>query len=80
MRLQTNIAKNVQSPGNIPFNKYRAFKNTVREAEEPFRFVDGELIERFGECSADEQQKIVEGLGVDVENIKVMIDGLRRLH
>ena len=80
MRLQSNIAQYVHSPGNIPFNKYRAFKNEVREAEEPFRFVDGELIEKFLECSADIQKEIVVGLGVEVDNIKGIVEGLRRLH
>ncbi|KKA25955.1 UV-damaged DNA binding protein [Rasamsonia emersonii CBS 393.64] len=47
MRLQTAIAAYVDSPGKMPFNKFRAFRSAVREAEEPFRFVDGELIEQF---------------------------------
>ncbi|KAI9724000.1 MAG: hypothetical protein M1812_000718 [Candelaria pacifica] len=80
MRLQANIAKIVESLGKIPFNKYRAFKSGVREAEEPFRFVDGEVIEQFVDCSADVQERIVEGLGVDVEDVRSMVDGLRRLH
>ncbi|KAI9705477.1 MAG: hypothetical protein M1836_006232 [Candelina mexicana] len=80
MRLQANIAKLVESPGKIAFNKYRAFKNTVREAEEPFRFVDGEVIEQFADCSPEVQEQIVEGLGVNVEDVKSIVDGLRRLH
>ncbi|KAI9880598.1 MAG: hypothetical protein M1830_001949 [Pleopsidium flavum] len=80
MRLQANMARLVRSPGDLPFNKYRAFKNQVREAEEPFRFVDGELIERFLDCRGKVQQEIVEGLGVDVEDVKGMVESLRRLH
>ena len=64
----------------MPFNKYRAFKNTVREAEEPYRFVDGELIEKFLELPSSLQEKVTEGLGVDVEDIKSMVEALRRLH
>ena len=80
MRLQSNIAQYVHSPGNVPFNKFRAFKNEVREAEEPFRFVDGELIEKFLDCSAGIQKEIVGGLGVEVDSIREMVEGLRRLH
>ncbi|MCJ1394552.1 hypothetical protein MMC18_007431 [Xylographa bjoerkii] len=80
MRLQSNVAKYVHSPGNVPFNKYRAFKNEVREAEEPYRFVDGELIEKFLDCPPAMQEEIVEGLGVGVEDVRGMVEGLRRLH
>lgn len=31
----------------MPWSKYRAFRNEVRDMDEPFRFVDGELVERF---------------------------------
>ncbi len=64
----------------MPFNKYRAFKNQVREAEEPFRFVDGDLIERFLDCRGGVQEEIVAGLGVDVEDVRLIVEGLRRLH
>jgi len=80
MQLQANLAECVQSPGYVPFNKYRAFKNHVRESEEPYRFVDGELIERFLDCSVDVQERCIEGLGVDVEEVRSMVEGLRRLH
>lgn len=74
------MADMVQTPGHVPFNKYRAFKNQVREAEEPFRFVDGELIERFLDLAEPVQAQIVEGLNLDVEAVKTMVEGLRRLH
>jgi DNA damage-binding protein 1 len=82
MRLQAAIAAYVDSPGNMPFNKFRAFRNSVREAEEPFRFVDGELIERFLVCEPAIQEEIVRlvGGGAEVEGVKGMIEALRRLH
>lgn len=82
MRLQAAIAAYVDSPGNMPFNKFRAFRNGVRESEEPFRFVDGELIERFLVCEPEIQEEIVGlvGVGAEVEGVKSMIEGLRRLH
>ena len=80
------MAAMVRSPGDIPFNSYRAFKNSVREAEEPFRFVDGELIEHFLDCSEDMQAEMCKGLGtgktkeVNLEEIRTVVEGLRRLH
>lgn len=84
MRLQQAVAARVQSLGNVPFNTYRAFKNSVREAEEPFRFVDGELIEKFLDCPATLQERICEDLGLkkaaEVEEMRAMVEGLRRMH
>ncbi|KAG9672860.1 DNA damage-binding protein 1, partial [Aureobasidium melanogenum] len=80
MRLQENMAEKVSSPGNVPFNRYRAYKTTVRESEEPNRFVDGELIERFLDCDEQLQEEIVQGLSVDVEEVRSIVEALRRLH
>lgn len=81
MRLQATMAEYVESMGQLPFNKFRGFRSMAREADEPFRFVDGELIERFLGCDAGMQEKIVQTLGaIDVEQVKGMIEGLRRLH
>lgn len=87
MELQRAIAKYVQSPGDVPFMKYRAFRSTVREEEEPMRFVDGELVERFLDVSDDVQAQIVAEMRVggvqqgqlDVEELKGMVERLRRL-
>ena len=43
------------------------------------RFVDGELVERFLDLDAEKQETVVEGLGVDVEEVKELVEGLRRL-
>ncbi|KAF2473956.1 uncharacterized protein BDR25DRAFT_257002 [Lindgomyces ingoldianus] len=80
MTLQSNLAELIHSPGDIPFSKFRAYKNQVREEEEPYRFVDGDLIERFLDESGEVQQKAIEGLGMDVESVRGMVEGLRRLH
>ncbi|KAI5270696.1 hypothetical protein E4T47_06014 [Aureobasidium subglaciale] len=80
MRLQENMAEKVQSPGNVPFNRYRAYKTSVRESDEPNRFVDGELIERFLDCDEQLQESIVQGLSVDVEEVRSIVEALRRLH
>ena len=80
MTLQSNLAELVHALGDVPFAKYRAFKNQVRESEEPFRFVDGEFIERFLDVDETVQNKAVEGLGVGVDEIKGLVEALRRLH
>jgi DNA damage-binding protein 1 len=80
MRLQSRMGEVVESPGQLPFNKYRSFKNAERETEEPFRFVDGELIERFLDLSEALQEEICTGLGPSVEDVRNMIEELKRLH
>lgn len=80
------MAGMVVTPGGMPFNKFRAFRNTIRQAEEPYRFVDGELIERFLGCSVELQEEIVgkviaDGVaGVTVESAKGLVEELRRMH
>lgn len=80
MRLQENMAGLYASPGDAPFSAYRALKTPVRREEEPLRFVDGELIEQFLSCDADLQEKMVQGLEMSVENVRAMIEELKRLH
>lgn len=82
MRLQLAMAEKIASPGNIPFSTYRAFKTAHREAEEPFRFLDGELIERFLDVRETVQEEIVKegGLGVSAEVVRNLVEELKRMH
>ena len=80
INLQTNIAKLVKSPGNVPWEKWRAFKNGVREEVEPLRFVDGELIELYLDADDATQQEMVKGLDFGTEDVRVMVESLRRMH
>lgn len=82
MRLQTALASRVHSPGHVEFKRYRAFKSAVRdEGEEgPMRFVDGELVERFLDCEDDLQLEVAGELGVDAEELRGIVEGLRRIH
>ncbi|KAI9713144.1 MAG: hypothetical protein M1820_001129 [Bogoriella megaspora] len=80
MQLQSRLADFVHTPGNYEFIKYRAFRNQVREAEEPLRFVDGEFIGRYLDCPRDIQEQCVQGLGVSVDDMKGLLEGLRKLH
>jgi DNA damage-binding protein 1 len=80
MTLQSNLGTIVPAPGDMDFARYRAFKNQVRESEEPYRFVDGELVEKFLDLSEEQQTAACEGLGRDVEEVRGLVEGLRRLH
>jgi DNA damage-binding protein 1 len=82
MRLQNAIAGRIEAPGYMPWAKYRAFKTEVREADEPYRFVDGELIEMvlgLDDLVVEDVCKEL-GAGLTVEGLRAMVEGLRRLH
>lgn len=86
MRLQSALADQFVALGNGDFNAYRAYWTEAREASEPYRFVDGELIERFLDLPAGKQESVVKGLGEiagareGLEGIRELVEGLRRLH
>jgi DNA damage-binding protein 1 len=90
MRFQSNLEPFVRAPGirldpgvgegSIDFHTYRSFRNAEREGGGPFRFVDGELIERFLDVDEQTQQQICEGLGPSVEAMRNMVEELRRMH
>jgi len=80
LRLQNNMSKIIQTPGQIEFNAYRSFRNAERETEEPFRFVDGQLIERFLDVGEEVQEEICRGLGPGVEDMRGFVEELKRLH
>ncbi|KFY22684.1 hypothetical protein V493_06398, partial [Pseudogymnoascus sp. VKM F-4281 (FW-2241)] len=79
LRLQQRLAENVETPGNIPFATYRSFRNAERETEEPYRFIDGELIERFLDLDEERQEVVCKGLA-KVEEVRDLVEGLRRMH
>lgn len=84
IRMQGKMAECVKSPGNVPFGKFRGFRNQVRDAGDtgPNRFVDGELIERFLDCPEEVQREIIKDLpgGMDLEEVRGMVEALRRIH
>ncbi|TVY21551.1 DNA damage-binding protein 1 [Lachnellula arida] len=80
MRLQTRMSDLVTTLGDIEFNLYRSFKSAVRETAEPFRFVDGELIERFLDVDEEMQALICDGLGPSVEDVRNIVEELKRVH
>lgn len=80
MRLQARMSEHIITLGDIEFNLYRSFKSTVRETAEPFRFVDGELIERFLDVDEEIQAIICDGLGPSVEDVRNLVEELKRVH
>ncbi|RAL59585.1 hypothetical protein DID88_006444 [Monilinia fructigena] len=67
------------SPGNLDFNRYRSYVSAVRETSEPFRFIDGDLIELFLDLRWDVQELLGKALGVPAEDLRGLVEGLRRL-
>ncbi|KAL6690009.1 mono-functional DNA-alkylating methyl methanesulfonate N-term domain-containing protein [Trichoderma pleuroticola] len=80
MTFQSRLQEYIQTPGNLSFDTWRAFRNQAREGEAPFRFVDGEMIERFLDLDENQQGLVCEGLGPSVEDMRNMIEELRRMH
>ncbi|PSS00651.1 mono-functional DNA-alkylating methyl methanesulfonate N-term-domain-containing protein [Coniella lustricola] len=80
LRFQAKMADAVPVVGGLGFNRYRAFQNAERTAEGPFRFLDGELLERFLDMDEDAQKAICQGLGPSVEDMRNYIEELKRMH
>jgi DNA damage-binding protein 1 len=81
MNLQDRVAEVIESPGGVPFKKFRGFRSQVRDEGEsgPNRFVDGEVLERYLDLPEDVQEKIVEGL-IGAEECRGIVEALRRMH
>lgn len=80
MTFQTRLQDYIHCPGNISFDLWRAFRNQAREGEGPFRFIDGEMVERFLDLDERTQEMVCDGLGPSVEDMRNMIEELKRLH
>ncbi|KAL1872037.1 hypothetical protein VTK73DRAFT_1705 [Phialemonium thermophilum] len=80
IRFQARLADAVETAGNIPFRSYRAFRNQEREGDGPYRFVDGELLERFLDLDEGTQKDVSQGLGPSVEDLRNMVEELKRMH
>ncbi|OAA48405.1 DNA damage-binding protein 1 [Metarhizium rileyi] len=80
LTFQSRLQDYIYAPGNVSFSLWRAFRNKAREGDGPFRFVDGEMIERFLDLDEAKQELVCEGLGPSVEDMRNMIEELRRMH
>lgn len=70
LRFQENLAREIDTLGGIELSRYRAFRNEEREADKPFRFVDGEFMEKFLDMDEELQAKVCAGLGPSVESMR----------
>ena len=87
LQLQTNLAKVIRSVGGLQYNRWRAFSSPTRVQGEPYRCVDGDFIQRFLELPDEEAAKVVQGvdndifaLGMGVEEVRTVVEGLKTLH
>ncbi|KAL7924319.1 mono-functional DNA-alkylating methyl methanesulfonate N-term domain-containing protein [Trichoderma austrokoningii] len=80
MKFQSRLQEYISTPGNLSFDLWRAVRNQSRDAEAPFRFVDGEMIERFLDLDEGKQELVCEGLGPSVEDMRNLLEELRRMH
>ncbi|KAI3342768.1 mono-functional DNA-alkylating methyl methanesulfonate N-term-domain-containing protein [Ustulina deusta] len=80
IRFQDKLANVVETTGTIEFSRYRSFRNEERESDGPFRFVDGELLERFLDLDEPQQEMICEGLGPNAEAMRNLMEELKRMH
>jgi len=83
LRFQEKVADVIKAVGdgdNANFRSYRAFKNVERVGRGPFRFLDGELLERFLDVDEATQEIICSGLGPTVEDMRNIVEELRRIH
>ncbi|KAF7534017.1 hypothetical protein G7Z17_g13430 [Cylindrodendrum hubeiense] len=80
MTFQSRLEQYIHAPGNIAFKAWRAFRNESREGDGPYRFIDGEMVERFLDMDEGKQELVCEGLGPSVEDMRNMVEELRRMH
>lgn len=82
IKLQNALADKVQAPGYMPWAKWRALRNEAREADEPFRVVDGELVEEILRLDDSKLESVLsEGdVGWGKDRVKSVVEGLRRMY
>lgn len=88
LRLQASLATKVEAPGYMPWTKFRAWKTEVRDSDEPFRFVDGEMVEQgLLRMSDEDLEDVVREAGltegpskVTLEEVRAWGEELRRLY
>ncbi|KAF8853733.1 hypothetical protein BDZ45DRAFT_729321 [Acephala macrosclerotiorum] len=80
LELQKRLSTTITTLGDINFMRYRRYRNSQRESPEPVRFVDGELIERFLDLGEETQEEVARGLGPGVEDLRSLVEELKRLH
>jgi DNA damage-binding protein 1 len=83
IRFQSMLAGCVESPGELTFAKYRASSleppHGQKKRSEPWRFVDGELLERFLDMTEQRQELLCEELGETAEHMREIVEELKRM-
>ncbi|KAJ9612872.1 hypothetical protein H2200_002813 [Cladophialophora chaetospira] len=85
LTLQSVLANRVQAPGYMPWSKFRAWKTEAVEKDEPFRVVDGEMLEQAllalsdGELEECLKEGGLDGEKVSVADVRRWGEELRRL-
>ena len=80
MNVQSRLQHVIHAIGHIEFEHWRAFRNSAWEGEGPYRFGDGEMLERFLDLDEQKQATVCDGLGPSVEDVRNLVEEIRRLH
>jgi DNA damage-binding protein 1 len=80
INFQTRVTGHIETLGDIKFEDWRAYRTEARESDGPFRFLDGEILSRFLDMPEKMQDEVCEGLGPSTENMRNIVEELRRLH
>lgn len=80
LTFQSQIEAHIETPTGLEFQRWRAFRNGSRESDGPYRFVDGEMVERFLDMGEVMQESVCKNLGQSVEYMRGIIEELKRLH
>lgn len=80
LEFQTRLAKFVESPGDTTFMSWRSSRLRGVPSKGPFRFVDGGFLELFLDMSETTQDAVCDGLGPTVEDMRNLVEEMRRLH
>ena len=80
MTFQFRLAEFVEAPGGTTFMSWRSARLRGTPADEPFRFIDGGFLELFLDMSEATQDAVCDGLGPSVEDMRNLVEEMRRLH
>lgn len=80
MNLQSKLVDFVEAPGNTTFKSWRTPRVRGVPGDGPFRFIDGGFLELFLDMSEATQDAVCDGLGPSVEDMRNLIEEMRRLH
>eukprot|EP00033_Pygsuia_biforma_P001101 GCRY01001253.1.p1 GENE.GCRY01001253.1~~GCRY01001253.1.p1 ORF type:complete len:1121 (+),score=337.54 GCRY01001253.1:198-3560(+) len=78
-KVQQRMSKVVFGVGGLKHTEWRAFSNE-RKTKQASHFLDGDLIEKFLDLSLALQRRVVEDLGISVDDLKRTIEDLSLLH